>query len=55
VTERTVLETLPAFGAISRAEVARRTGISRPTVSLVLRTLLEDGPAQLRHPESKAA
>jgi DNA-binding transcriptional ArsR family regulator len=43
MNERTVLETLRASGAISRAEVARRTGISRPTVSLVLRTLLEDG------------
>jgi len=30
-------------GPISRAEVARQTGISRPTVSLVLRSLLEDG------------
>jgi predicted NBD/HSP70 family sugar kinase len=43
MNERTVLETLRASGPISRAEVARRTGISRPTVSLVLRTLLEDG------------
>jgi predicted NBD/HSP70 family sugar kinase len=43
MNERTVLETLRACGPISRAEVARQTGISRPTVSLVLRTLLEDG------------
>jgi predicted NBD/HSP70 family sugar kinase len=43
MNERTVLETLRASGPTSRAEVARRTGISRPTVSVVLRTLLEDG------------
>ena len=43
MNERTVLEALRAYGPTSRAEVARRTGISRPTVSLVLRTLLEDG------------
>jgi predicted NBD/HSP70 family sugar kinase len=43
MNERTVLETLRASGPVSRAEVARRTGISRPTISLVLRTLLEDG------------
>ncbi len=43
LNERTVLETLRASGPVSRAEVARRTGISRPTVSLVLRALLEEG------------
>src|SRR5215831_1394392 len=43
LNERTVLETVRATGPISRAEVARQTGISRPTVSLVLRSLLEDG------------
>jgi predicted NBD/HSP70 family sugar kinase len=43
LNERTVLEVVRADGPISRAEVARRTGISRPTVSLVLRSLLEDG------------
>jgi predicted NBD/HSP70 family sugar kinase len=43
LNERTVLETVRASGPISRAEVARQTGISRPTVSLVLRSLLEDG------------
>jgi predicted NBD/HSP70 family sugar kinase len=43
LNERTVLDTVRADGPISRAEVARRTGISRPTVSLVLRSLLEDG------------
>jgi predicted NBD/HSP70 family sugar kinase len=43
LNERTVLDTVRANGPISRAEVARRTGISRPTVSHVLRSLLEDG------------
>jgi predicted NBD/HSP70 family sugar kinase len=43
LNERTVLDVVRASGPISRAEVARQTGISRPTVSLVLRALLEDG------------
>lgn len=43
LNERTILEAVRASGPVSRAEVARRTGISRPTVSLVLRALLEDG------------
>ena len=43
LNERTVLDTVRAAGPMSRAEVARQTGISRPTVSLVLRALLEDG------------
>ena len=43
LNERTVLDAVRAEGPISRAEVARQTGISRPTVSLVLRSLLEDG------------
>src|SRR5437763_3071314 len=43
LNERTVLEAVRVSGPISRAEVARQTGISRPTVSGVLRDLLEDG------------
>jgi predicted NBD/HSP70 family sugar kinase len=43
LNERAVLDTVRSTGPISRAEVARQTGISRPTVSLVLRSLLEDG------------
>src|SRR5436853_2863545 len=43
LNERTVLDAVRVSGPISRAEVARQTGISRPTVSLVLRTLLQDG------------
>ncbi len=43
LNERAVLAAVRTEGPISRAEVARRTGISRPTVSLVLRSLHEDG------------
>jgi predicted NBD/HSP70 family sugar kinase len=43
LNERTVLDAVRESGPVSRAEVARQTGISRPTVSLVLRSLLEDG------------
>ena len=43
LNERTILEAVRSSGPVSRADLARRTGISRPTVSLVLRTLLEDG------------
>ena len=43
LNERTVLDAVRESGPISRAEVARQTGISRPTVSLVLRALVEDG------------
>src|ERR671939_337577 len=43
LNERTVLDAVRASGPISRAEVARQTGISRPTVSLVLRSLVADG------------
>jgi predicted NBD/HSP70 family sugar kinase len=43
LNERTVLDAVRTAGPISRAEVARKTGISRPTVSIVLRSLLEDG------------
>lgn len=43
LNERAVLDAVRASGPISRAEVARQTGISRPTVSLVLRSLLADG------------
>ena len=43
LNERTVLDAVRGSGPVSRADIARRTGISRPTVSLVLRTLLEDG------------
>ena len=43
LNERTVLETIRDGAPISRAEISRRAGISKPTVSLALRSLLEAG------------
>jgi predicted NBD/HSP70 family sugar kinase len=41
LNERTVLEAIRAAAPISRAELSRRVGISKPTVSLALRSLLD--------------
>src|SRR5216117_2043213 len=41
LNERTVLETIRAASPISRAEISRRAGISKPTVSLALQSLLD--------------
>ena len=43
LNERAVLETIRAGAPISRAEISRRAGISKPTVSLALRSLEEAG------------
>jgi predicted NBD/HSP70 family sugar kinase len=43
LNERTVLEAIRADAPISRAEISRRAGISKPTVSMALQTLLEAG------------
>src|SRR5436309_3799350 len=43
LNERTVLETIWAGAPISRAEISRRAGISKPTVSLALQSLLSAG------------
>src|ERR671932_2393166 len=43
LNERTVLEAIRAGAPISRAEISRRAGISKPTVSLALRSLLDAG------------
>src|SRR5258705_264245 len=43
LNEETVLESIRTGAPISRAEIARRAGISKPTVSLALRTLLDAG------------
>src|SRR2546423_12389170 len=43
LNEETVLDTIRSGAPISRAEIARRAGISKPTVSLALRALLEAG------------
>ncbi len=43
LNERTVLEAIREGAPISRAEIARRAGISKPTVSLALDSLLAAG------------
>src|SRR6184192_1635757 len=43
LNERTVLEAIRASAPISRAEISRRVGISKPTVSLALKSLLDAG------------
>jgi predicted NBD/HSP70 family sugar kinase len=43
LNERTVLEAIRASAPISRAEISRRVGISKPTVSLALRSLENAG------------
>ena len=53
LNERTVLETIRAGAPISRAEISRRAGISKPTVSLALESLVSAGLVReaLRDPE----
>src|SRR4029453_1970260 len=46
LNERTVLEAIRAGSPISRAEISRRVGISKPTVSLALRSLEGAGLAR---------
>ena len=43
LNERTVLDAIREGAPISRAEISRRSGISKPTVSLALQSLLEAG------------
>src|ERR671922_1568262 len=43
LNERTVLDTIRAGAPISRAEISRLAGISKPTVSLALQSLLAAG------------
>jgi len=43
LNERTVLEAIRVGAPISRAEISRRAGISKPTVSLALQSLLDAG------------
>jgi predicted NBD/HSP70 family sugar kinase/DNA-binding CsgD family transcriptional regulator len=43
LNERTVLEAIRTGAPISRAEISRRAGISKPTVSLALRSLVHAG------------
>ena len=48
---RAVLEAIRGGAPISRAEIARRTGISKPTVSLALRALVDGGLVRETAPE----
>jgi predicted NBD/HSP70 family sugar kinase len=43
LNERTVLEAIRSGAPISRAEISRRVGISKPTVSQTLESLLDSG------------
>src|SRR5262245_21984694 len=43
LNERTVLDAIRAGAPISRAEISRRVGISKPTVSLALESLVDAG------------
>ena len=51
INERTVLEAIRAGAPISRAEISRRSGISKPTVSLALQALLEAGLVRETEPD----
>jgi predicted NBD/HSP70 family sugar kinase len=46
MNERTVLDLIRRRGPLSRAQVARETGLSKPTVSLVLSSLVAAGLAR---------
>lgn len=43
LNQRTVLETIRSGAPVSRAEISRRVGISKPTVSLAIQSLLDAG------------
>src|SRR5260370_18502939 len=43
LNEEAVLETIREGAPISRAQISRRAGISKPTVSLALQALLDAG------------
>jgi predicted NBD/HSP70 family sugar kinase len=51
LNERTVLDAIRAGAPISRAEISRRAGISKPTVSLALQSLLDAGLVRETEPD----
>ena len=51
MNERTVFEAIRTGAPISRAEISRRAGISKPTVSLALQSLLDAGLVRETEPE----
>src|SRR5262249_9462728 len=52
LNERTVLEAIRSDAPISRAEISRRAGISTPTVSLALQSLLDSGLVRETAPDA---
>ena len=52
LNERTVLDAIRVGAPISRAEISRRAGISKPTVSLALQSLHEAGLVREAEPDS---
>jgi predicted NBD/HSP70 family sugar kinase len=53
LNERTVLETIRSSAPISRAEISRRAGISKPTVSVALQSLVDVGLVRSTEPEGE--
>ena len=51
LNERTVLDAIRSGAPISRAEISRRAGISKPTVSLALQSLLDAGLVRQTEPD----
>jgi predicted NBD/HSP70 family sugar kinase len=51
LNERTVYETIRAAAPVSRAEISRQAGISKPTVSLALQALVDAGLVRETEPE----
>jgi predicted NBD/HSP70 family sugar kinase len=51
LNERTVLETIRAGAPISRAEISRQAGISKPTVSVALQSLVHVGLVRSTEPD----
>ena len=51
MNERTVLETIRSAAPISRAEISRQAGISKPTVSVALQSLLDVGLVRSTEPQ----
>ncbi len=51
LNERTVLDAIRSGAPISRAEISRRAGISKPTVSLALQSLLDAGLVRDTQPD----
>ena len=54
LNERTVLDAIRSYAPISRAEISRRVGISKPTVSLALQSLLDAGLVREGRPTATA-